>query len=56
MQWVKFIEGRDYAVIAVATKWIKAKAIDGFIRQGEEDDADKTAQLIVLYKSVKRLV
>jgi hypothetical protein len=56
MRWVKFTEGKDRAVIAATTEWIRAKAIDGSTRQGREEDADEKAQLVALCESVKRQV
>ena len=48
--------GKDRAVIAAATEWIRAKTIEGSMRQKQEEDADEKAQLIALCESVKRQV
>lgn len=56
MRWIKFTEERDRAVIAAATRWIKAKAMDGTIQEALEGDNGLTAQLTVLCDSIKREV
>jgi superfamily II DNA or RNA helicase len=56
MRWVKFTEGKDRAVIAAATEWIKIKAIDSPTIQGQEEAADEKAQLVSLCEGVKRQI
>lgn len=56
MRWIKFTEEKDRAVITVATRWVKAKAMDGTIQESLEGDTGLTAQLIMLCDSIKREV
>lgn len=51
MQWVEFMDGKDHATIAAATRWIGAKA-----RRVPEEDATEKLQLTKLCESVKREV
>jgi superfamily II DNA or RNA helicase len=56
MRWIKFTEEKDRAVIAAATRWVKAKAMDGTIQEALEGDTGLTAQLTMLCDSIKREV
>lgn len=56
MRWVRFTEGKDRAVIAAATRWIRAKTIDGSAQEAQDRDIEQTAQLMSLCESVKREV
>lgn len=56
MRWIQFTEGKDRAVIAAATRWVKAKETDGSAREAKGGDAEHTAQLMMLCDSVNREV
>ncbi|TWU70380.1 hypothetical protein ED733_000066 [Metarhizium rileyi] len=56
MRWVKFTEEKDRAVIAAATRWVKAKAMDGSVQEALDGDTGLTAQLTMLCDGIKREV
>jgi superfamily II DNA or RNA helicase len=56
MRWAEFSDGKDRAVIAAATVWINAKAMDGSAQEAQEEDVDLREELVLLCDSIKREV
>ena len=56
LRWVEFSEDKDRAVIAAATMWINAKAMDGSAQEAQEEDVELREELVILCESIKREV
>ena len=53
MRWAEFSDGKDRAVIAAATVWINAKAMDGSAQEAQEEDVERREELVMLCDSIK---